>query len=291
MAVERSFPASPVPLTGGKVLATPFQFYVTGEDKLVLVTWSSKVCVVAVEGRWWSAAGGIEAFRHTFTTNGTLQAEAHAMNVQAGFLLNCALTVASPVTFAGECFAQLVIGRGGGSTFIKLGIVLQGYIGTAKFLGFPGSPLEDSMSGSGAYQWAAVAAPAAATDWTWIPLQSKHYRIRSVVALLTASAVVANRIVALECSNGVDLRMFRLAPGYLQPASVVGVYTWAPGVANVSADNTQAVNVSAINEWDIEFPFRIASLTRNFQAGDQWSQITLTWNEWLVTDTTAPFIL
>lgn len=291
MSPERAFPAAPVPLTGGKVLATPFQFYVTGEDKLVLVTWSSVVCTVAFEGRWWSTEGRIEPFRHTFRTDGTTVAQSFAVNVQAGFLLNCAVDVVSGSVAPGQCFAQLLIGRGQGTTFVKLGTVLQGYIGTSKFLGFPGSPLEASLEGRGYYNRQSIASPAAGAAWSIRPGTGKLWRLYSLCGLFTASIAGANRSVYLEfLVNGLALQR-RLAPVYAHPPGVASLYTWAPGLTTTTTNAQLANNAPLPDPCWLDATTDVYGQVFTLDVADQWSSLHVQYEEWLLADTAPSFIL
>lgn len=293
MARERIVQASaPLPASSGTIPATPFQYYVTGEESLVLNVWSSAVCRVVVSGRWYRAAAGIEVFRHDHLTNGDPSTpQAFQMRVQEGYLLNCAIEVEGAVVMRGQCFAQLVIGRGSGAAFVKLGTVLQGYVGSSKFLGFPGSPLEDSLEGPGFQQIATVANPAAGAEWSTLPGVSRLWRMRYVYFELTTAGGGANRDVFLRLRRNGISTIAAIHGSDTHPPATLLVYSFQPGVALITPTRGGLISGCLPTPFFVHNFDHLGSLTSGIAAGDQHANIRLGYEEWLITDTTPPVVL
>lgn len=291
--VERFRPARPQASgsTLGAVQPAPFQFYVSGEDSFRLRTWSSVVCTIALEGRWLREDGSIEVFRYTFLTDGTAVAQEFAMPVQGMYLLNCVLDVLAPYTAPGQCFAQLLLGRGAGNAFIKLGTVLQGYIGTAKFLAFPGSPLEDSVSGPGFRSLQGITPVAAGTEWSVRPPTHRLWRVAYVFATLTCAIGGADRAVCTFLRPGLGPAQAFLPPVYNQPAGSGSNYTWAPGLTGTSSNAALACSIPLPDPIYLEDFMDMKTFTFNIAAGDTWTAMVIHFEEWLVTDTVPAFTL
>lgn len=293
MPTERILGAPrPLPASSGTIAASPFQYYVSGEDGLVLVVWSSRVFTVAVAGRWYHGREGIEVFRETRRTNGNPEVpQAWRLHTSEGYLLNCSIEVVDTLSFTGECFVQLLIGRGEGAAFVKLGTVLQGYVATSKFLGFPGSLLESSLEGPGARNRENMAAVAAGAGWSTGVPPKRRRRVHMLYSTLLTSAAVGNRFVHLKFSpNAIGV------VGYVnavkaQPGGVANAYTWAPAASSYASPSSFITTASLPAPCDIEFPMVLLPLVEGLDVADQWSGQVLEYEEWLITDTVPAAIL
>ena len=119
-----------------------------------------------------------------------------------------------------------------------------------------------------------VPSPAAGADWSVQVPGGERWSIRSLVAQLQTSAVVANRGARVEVSDG-NVRVASYQAAQVQAASVVARHTLVPG--GPAGANAQ----SQASQWPGPDPFILppgwvlSTSTVNLDVGDQWSQIAL----------------
>jgi hypothetical protein len=116
--------------------------------------------------------------------------------------------------------------------------------------------------------------PAAGADWSVQVPGAEAWSIRSLAALLTASAIVASRGPQLQVIHaGVVIAVFQPSQSITAgSASQVGLVPGGPAAANQFA---------GMIEWGVPDPFivwpglTLAVATRNIDVADQWSGIAL----------------
>lgn len=116
-----------------------------------------------------------------------------------------------------------------------------------------------------------VASPAAGADWLATVPAGHLWRPFSVTALLTTSAVVANRQVSLVLTDGTLTYATLTAPA-VQVASTAVRYTWA------AIDTFLALGLiqnGALPDVDIPPGWTLGVSTVALDVGDQWSAIRL----------------
>lgn len=116
-----------------------------------------------------------------------------------------------------------------------------------------------------------VANPAAGADWSAAAPAGHLWRPFSITAILTTSAVVANRQVRLLFGDGTNTYATLSAPA-VQAASLAHVYTWA------AVDTFLAlglVQVSALPDLSIPPGWTVGVSTLAIDVGDQWSAVRL----------------
>ncbi len=119
-----------------------------------------------------------------------------------------------------------------------------------------------------------VANPAAGADWSVQVPGSEAWDVRSLVATLTTSAVVANRAPRLELAE-VGIVNARFQPGRAPAASQTT--RWSLVTGGPSASNTS----STVGTWGgsselIVWPGQVIQVvTENLDAGDTWTEIAL----------------
>lgn len=198
MAVsERALLASPIVSAAGRVIASPFQFTTTGEDRLQLIVVNSVVgVVVQLRGRFLDAAGTISASAWTHTPTSDRTATVVELPIAPGAILNLQCYASGGAPQPGQCFVivQLIRGSGNGQTI--LGTILQGSITSALALGFPGSPLVSSTDGEPAVRTIIGTLPAAGADILETVPTAARWELMSVQApLIIGGAGVASPTV------------------------------------------------------------------------------------------------
>lgn len=124
-----------------------------------------------------------------------------------------------------------------------------------------------------------VASPAAGADWVASPPAGSTWELLHVKAILTTSAVVANRapVLRVRDNSGLDLDAYPAAA--VVAASLAVEQDWEAGIGS---QITTILNVAGMSEPPPLVPLggSLRSLTANLDVGDQWSGIVLTVREW-----------
>lgn len=149
-AIERAFVASPVSSAAGRVIASPFQFYTTGEDNLRIVSSNSLAGVsLRVEARFIDPAGTISAQSWDHVPNSDRTPRTTDYRLGVGALLNLTVYASSGAPRIGQTFVMVQLIRGDAPAAIVLGTMLQGYVTAVQHLAWPGSPIQSSIEGGG----------------------------------------------------------------------------------------------------------------------------------------------
>lgn len=119
-----------------------------------------------------------------------------------------------------------------------------------------------------------VTAPAAGSDWSYVPSGGRWERIEMIHAKLVTSAVVANRqpLLIVQDQNAAELAA--LPPLVNQAASTTTRYTWWRGLGTTIA-LLSGRTASPLGELILRPGWKVASNTGAIDAGDQWSEISI----------------
>lgn len=235
MATETAFLAEPIPAAGGKVIASPFQFYTTGEDRLRVTSVCSLTGVtIAVQGRLLALDSTIQANTWTHTPHSDRTTKQTEIDIGAGAVLNltCFASAGSPKI--GQCFVIVQLIRGSDSAAVVLGTLLQGYITGTQQLAWPGSPIQDSISGGGYVRSIIGTMPAKGASVSETVPTGARWELLGIRVELDPDATGATRDVVLDIiANGVGTVLL-LTNGQTAVADDVGdTFSWAQG-ANFS---------------------------------------------------------
>lgn len=198
-----------------------------------------------------------------------------------GWLLSVAATCLL-ANKRGQTFVRVGLGRNAPAFTNIIETLFADYVGSFQFIGWPEGRVSDPTESTGAFRRIAVGNPAAGLDWSLIQPQNVRWVLRGVTAVLTTAVAVANRNARLRIQADVTA-INRLLPSPAdQAASLAITYGTAAGFQAGSA-------AAAANTWGMDVPVmldngagQIGSLTANIQAADQWSNIIVTLEEWLV---------
>jgi hypothetical protein len=236
----RDLPPGVVPLPfgiGGRAgIATPFQFVLTGGERLRIIAANAAAGVVLeVRARILHPDGTItpQSWRMTPATDRSVTSVTAPLT--AGALLNLAVIVVSGAPNIGQCFAivQLLVGSLEAGTFI--GVLTSGYLTTWQWLGWPGSPIIPSTDGEPNVRTIVGTAPALGdgisetvpTGARWELLAVYHTVTRGAGLIggtpqffLTAASTTAARVPSQQPipSGGTDAELSWLA-GYSTPVT------------------------------------------------------------------------
>jgi hypothetical protein len=158
---EKVFPGVGPVLPGRGLVASSFQYYLTGDESLRLEIINlfalSLTPVVDVGARLWREddRAVIVERESLAATLGTLARADYPL--PAGALLNLRLSTATPGVVYGTVFVRAQLIRGSGASANVIGTLTQGYISTQTDRAWPGSPLESMHDAPGVIGFASMA--------------------------------------------------------------------------------------------------------------------------------------
>lgn len=283
-AGERTILASPFPAAGGRVLVSPFQFLVTGEDNLRIEGWNTASgAALVVAYRFADLKGKIVANEFVLPLTADRLVAEQDFRLGEGYLVNMSVLVRGGAPRVGQTFCCIKLIRGLTGATMVLGLLAQGYVTEEQGIGWPGSPIADSISGGGYARTITGTNPAAGMELTETVPTGARWQLLGIRAHLIASAVVANRRPRLLFDNGASIWM-QSNSVFTTPANGNDDYTWAAGgwIENVIGAGGVCGGIP------VDAPLiagsRMRTDTSGLDAGDNWGAPTYTVREWLEAD-------
>lgn len=292
MAVERIVQASPVP-AGGSVVASSFQYLLTGEERLlVTVRWFARALVggVTVAGRSWrSQTNDLSVFlvntaqspttgSQPSSTNGNLSAE---ITLDAGALLNLRVSTDDMARKLGTCFVRVQLQRGSGTAATVLGTLLQGYISPGNDLGWPGSALTTMHAGRGVVLseiWSFQPGPLRAT--ATVPAGIRWLPIAGAVQF-TCSGVAGDRQVIAYALDDAGTIVWEGVGAPKMIAGVTANYGFGAGQPPSTVDVTGIRELPWPDELELAAGWSLRIQVSGADAGDIVTPFGLLVREWL----------
>jgi hypothetical protein len=282
-AREVVFPAVPQIIGGGRILPSPSQFYLTGEDRLRIVSANSVSGVaLKLQVRTATLRGDVQAqsFDHTPATDRSVVKQ--EFPIGEGSLLNATVFVGTGSPFIGQTYVMLQLVRGSGAAAIVLGTLLAGYVTATQALGFPGSAIADSISSGGCIRAIQGTKPAAGAEISETVPTGARWELVQLWLKLTASATVATRNPKLALRNSGLFPSYGLmisGPTAGQVVQFLFGQTWSFGTAayafGTHSQNTLPLFTTLLAGGGF------ATITESMQAGDQWEAPVMLVREWL----------
>ena len=281
MATEQAFPSSAPIVGGGRLLPTPAQFYVTGEDRLRIVS-ANAMAGVSLQLHWRHAEPSgrtvPNAQTHTPASDRSIAVTDYPLGV--GSLLNVTVFAGAGAPKVGQTYVMVQLVRGTGASAIVLGTLLAGYVTSTQALGWPGSPIAGSLEGGGAYRSIAGATPAPGVDLAETVPTGARWELQHVFATLATSAVAGNRVPYLRKQIGGSNAVFTFNPNPVPAVTFAGL-GWAPNIP-VAFDAANAAWITPLAQpLVLQAGDVLNTFTFGLQAGDQWGNVRYTVREWL----------
>lgn len=275
------FPAVGLQTAGGRILPSPSEFYLTGEDRLRVVSCNALVGVsLKVQWRTVNTDGDIvpNSEDHTPTTDRTVKTQDFELGT--GSLLNVTVFANAGAPRIGQTYVMVQLVRGIGAAAIVLGTLLGGCVTQTQALGFPGSPILNSTDAGFVTRTIRGTVPAAGVDFSETVPTGARWELMSVVARLTTSAVVASRGATLILADGIDV-MAMCPHALAAPASSVRDYAWMQSMVNAVALVGLAGFQGVPTGLQLTAGQHFNAFTINIQAADTWTALVYTVKEWL----------
>jgi hypothetical protein len=282
MAAERVFPAVGPVASGRGLVASSFQYYLTGDESLRVETISSNVpgAIVDVGVRLWredDRAVIIERERHVCLPP-TLSQKDYAL--PAGALLNLRLSTTTSNARYGRLFVRAQLIRGGGAAADVVGTLTQGYISPQNDRAWPGSPVEQMKDSPGVVVnpgWVINVGPR--LDMT-VPA-STRYRVISGRCQYTAAAVVANRYLFTIVTDSIGNTIWAGGTDVAITAGTTWTLAFAAGLGPSSVVAPGFLVLPWPNDLDLSAGQTASIVPFNPQAGDTLTGGALTVREWM----------
>jgi hypothetical protein len=281
---EQVFVAQPIGIGKAQIIATPFQFEFTGEDRLVMAVYASVTTTVVATLRFVNKDGTIDVSQHAVSVTGNRLQHPSRIPMGHGFLSNLVVRPISAGVQVGECYVVVFVIRGGGTgPTTTIGQVLGGYTTLNAPLAWPGSPIVAGSEGHGLFRVIDLGTPPAGTELQatvpittrWAPLMFRGF--------LTAVVIGTDRSISLQynaAGSGVQIGGFAQPNPHQDGSS--GGYTWARGLEmHEDVAGTGEMQAAIPMETTLPTGTLIRTSVGGLQPGDQWNFGFLTVQEWL----------
>src|SRR5687768_3348942 len=107
---ERIVTANPLAAAGGRVIVSPFQFYLDGADALLIEGWNSATgAVLQLYGRFYTDDGQVQVFESSLALTANRLRTSGLFPAVRGYLLNFTLSVKDATPLLGQTFARVSI--------------------------------------------------------------------------------------------------------------------------------------------------------------------------------------
>jgi len=257
------------PATGKHGLLVGPGFFFDNDDSIQLTAWNGLAGVVlTLSGRFVRVDGTVEPLVERLVPASNRTATSAIFARGQGWLTDLSIVASGAAPLRGQTFARVDIVRGQSSPIIVLSTIAQGYVTATKRLAYPGSVVEDSLSGSGAVRSIAGTDPAAGVEISETVPTGARWRFLSLRASLVTDATVANRTPNLFFDDGTTVYA-AAGVNFNQTASTTFPYAFG-NVGQTFTQTSLHAQVSTPANLLLAAGHRIRTLTGALQAGDNW---------------------
>lgn len=279
---ERVIQANPIGAAGGRVLISPFQFTLDEDDNLRVVAANSASGVkIAIQGWRIDSVGERHPIAETITPATDRSKTTTDFTLGKGALQFLTVFVSAGTPKIGQTYVLVELIRGSTGAKLVMGTLLAGYISTSQALGWPGSPIQNSLDGRGWLHGFLGTQPAAGSAVSQTVPTGAVWRVQTVFVTLTTDANAGTRVVLLETTcdgvNSGDL-FVRQSP---MTASNTSRFTFAPGIPNDGGANGAYITYPLTIEQRLKAGDTITVNDISGFAGDQFGFPGFTVEEWL----------
>lgn len=278
---ELVFARTPNRAAGQRVIASPFEFFTTGEDNVRIIGVNSLSNVtLMIQGRSVDVDGTIIPIRDALAVPATRVVTQKDIVLSGGAVLNFVVFASGASPLIGQTYVIAQLIRGVGAAAIVLGELFAGYVTATQPLAWPGSPIQSSIDGGGCIRSVTGSTPAAGAVIQETVPTGARWELLDFRFTLTTSAVAPTRGIEFKWAQ--SGQGARYVPSNVpQPASWVYTYTFAP---NIPVNTNVSVGL-------VTFPMglpvtllaggTISIDSTNLDVGDQFSAPQFTVREWL----------
>lgn len=265
-------------------VAPPSDVYITRDDQLFISAMSALAAeTVTVRYRILDPTGKISVNQQVinFPTAYNNNTNQIFFAMEEGFLLSLGV-ISSLAQKRGQTFVRVGIGRGQFGLANIVHVLVADYVSSGQPIAWPGTGVFDTTDRNGALRRIQPGNPAAGADWTLVSPANVRWVVRGVTALLTTAVAVANRNPRLFWTSDVTNVNEQLIPVATDQTASLAI-TYSVGSSPITTTAAGATSLwAAMTPIMIENTGRIGTNTANIQAADQWSNIVVDVEEWLL---------
>ena len=279
--IEQIIFGSPTTDDRGRLLASPFQFHVTGVERLRLTVTNSVAGVfVVARVRTFTPGGDVQVAEHAIAARSDRTSSYSDFPLDAGFILNMEVVATGATTRIGQTFVRVQIVRGDGAAALPFGTLIQGYVTSNQALAWPGSPVESSIAGGGVLRLIDGTTPAAGAEISETVPTGARWELLNVHATIGTSAAAGNRRPMLAFVAGAVGHWLRAQTGTVGPSQSATVI-WAANVGDAAVGSPLRLSAPLPTGQNLLEGFQIVGTTDALDAGDTYINIKLLVREWL----------
>jgi hypothetical protein len=288
MATERILLSrySAMPPSGDSSAVAPFQFVLSGDEKLrCQLTSAQGGSQVAIKGRMLRPSGEILPFSFVASVDQSLSTQTSDFALGPGALLTIyaqAIPTANGSVEWGDNYVSLWIVQGDGPAAIKLGVLVQSYVSQHQPAVYPGTPFRSSFEGPGVIEVNPGGNGGLGTNFVFAPVQGTRFRVLAFHFRYVAGPAVATRRPGLIIRRGGFIVGYYEAPiGVV--ASQTAFLTFVPG-ATPTLGGSGSIGVGTLpNPCWMEVGTTITLQTDiAMPAADQYVAVMADTERWLV---------
>lgn len=258
----------------------PHGLYVEGDDYLLVSAINTVASVVIViGGRMVQPNGRPKPFQDELAATADRVVATKAINLGDGWLQEITVIARGAAPIVGQTFVRVDLVRGAGAGRNVHGTLIQGPVTAFMRAAWPGSPVQTTIGLPGALRSLTGTNPAANVEIVETVPTGARWRLLSFRATLVTDANAAAREVAITFDDGTTVYA-EAAAGVNQAASLTRQYTATRGGVRGAAATGTGILI-AIPDLRLAAGHRIATVTINRQAGDDFGAPQLLVEEWL----------
>ena len=278
---ETVFAAIPIGGARSALLASPYQFLMTGEDNLLVTAWTDTGGYgVNLTGRFLKATGEIIPFNRRLEAGLTTAGAELLLNLGPGFLLNLSMISIFPGVQSGRIYARLDVVRGSIGARIVLGTLLAGYVTSVAYLAWPGSQIVNPWEGPSYVRRISLGSPGAGVTPSLTAGALQRYHVLAAAArFITDADAQSNRPLLQLARLGAGTYPFYSSRTHNSNESVQHCWTSGYGGGDQIAPGA-AHNALPLDVWVL--PTDILTFTSTgFDAGDEFQNAELVARQYL----------
>ncbi len=237
-------------------VAPPSDLYMTRMDALFITSYNSAVGITIQVRYTFLRVDGvvIVGVLDTHTPNTDRSGVTTVQPLGEGYLLSACVFLGSGTSRRGQTHR----------------IIMQGYVGTAINLAWPGNRLEQPREGSGYTRAVTGTNPAPGVEINEVVPTGATWRLTTVRVALTSSATVATRRPLLQL-NRAGATVLSVPHPQTQLASLTRIYNWALGMALAVTVTTDSNITGLPIDMYLAAGDGFSTATEAIQAGDDYA--------------------
>lgn len=270
MPVERITPGAPSAAIGGGLVASSFQYYLTGDESIRVIVTPVRFPAGTIELAWRSWR---QSDRQVVLTRQTIQAgvifpigSTTEYPLNEGALLNLRVGVGAATVQYGLAWVRVQLILGAGASANVIGTLAQGFVSTQNDLGWPGSPIEKQDQAAGFLLSEPGVLGGSSVLWT-VPASERH-RVTCGRFSYTCSAAAGNRNAFVAVIDNAANYVYVGESGLTFGAGIGFNYSFAAGQSPSADGAASNFHLPFPNDLELMAGWQVQVGCSGAQAGD-----------------------